>query len=132
MIVARVESLSLFKGIDDAIKRSKAYIEAGADAIMIHSRAKDAGEVFEYCRRYRKIDRRVPLVAVPTNYNSVTEDDLVKAGIKIIIYANQLLRAAYPAMIKVASSILENGRALESEKECSPISDFLNFIPNPG
>jgi len=132
MIIARVESLTLFKGLDDAIKRSKAYIEAGADAIMIHSRANDASEVFEYCERYKEIDRRVPLVAVPTNYNCASEDDLVSAGIKIIIYANQLLRAAYPAMIKVAGSILENGRAFESEKECSPISDFLNFIPNPG
>jgi phosphoenolpyruvate phosphomutase len=129
MIVARVESLILEKGMDDALKRTKAYIEAGADAIMIHSRKKEPDEIFEYCEHYQKLYNRVPLVVVPSSFNTVYESELADAGVNIVIYANHLLRSAYPAMFKTAQSILKNSRAHECEQECMSIRDILNLIP---
>ncbi|MBI2135149.1 phosphoenolpyruvate mutase [Candidatus Woesearchaeota archaeon] len=130
MIIARIESLILNKGVEDALKRARAYIEAGADGIMIHSKEKDPKEVLDFCREYSKFEDKVPLVAVPSSYNSITEDELANAGVKIVIYANHLLRSAYPAMIKAAESILRNGRCKEaSEEHCMPINEILNLIP---
>jgi phosphoenolpyruvate phosphomutase len=129
MVIARIESLILEKGIADAMERAKAYIAAGADAIMIHSRKKDPGEVFEFCREYKALEISVPLVAVPSSYNQVTESELIEAGVGVVIYANHLLRAAYPSMRKVAGKILEHGRSLESKDDCMPISEILDLIP---
>ncbi len=130
MIIARIESLILKAGLDDAIERAKAYIDAGADGIMIHSKEKTPDEIFEFCRCYDKLQTAIPLVAVPSTYSHITEDELVQAGIKIVIYANQLLRSAYPAMVKTAQSILENGRALEAEKFCMGIKEIITLIPD--
>ena len=129
MIIARIESLILEKGIDDALARTNAYIDAGADAIMIHSRQKEPDEILEYCSRYRKLGRKVPLVAVPSSYNQIYEDELIEAGVKIVIYANHLLRAAYPAMLHTARKILTNSRSYDCEDQCMSIDEILELIP---
>ena len=129
MIIARIESLILKNGVKDALTRAKAYIKAGADGIMIHSKEKDPKEILDFCREYKKLKDKVPLVAVPTTYNSIAEEDLIKAGVKIVIYANHLLRSAYPAMVKTAESILKNHRCLEADKLCLPVSEILTLIP---
>lgn len=129
MIIARIESLILGKGIDDAFARAKAYLNAGADGIMIHSREKSPAEVLEFCRRYRELPNRKTLVAVPTSYNSITEQELANAGVNIVIYANHLLRAAYPAMMRTAQSILEHQRSAEADAELLPIKQVLELIP---
>ena len=129
MIIARIESLILKKGLEDALKRAKAYIEAGADGIMIHSKEKNPKEILEFCKEYSKFEHKVPLVAVPSTYSQISEKELIEAGVSIVIYANHLLRSAYPAMIKTAQSILSNERAYESEKICLPIKDVLTLIP---
>jgi phosphoenolpyruvate mutase len=129
MIIARIESLILEKGMDDALQRATAYIEAGADAIMIHSRHKLPDEILEFCRIYKTLDKQVPLVAVPSSYNSITDSELAEAGVSVVIYANHLLRAAYPAMNDVAHSILRHGRSLECEEQCMPIKQILDLIP---
>ena len=129
MIIARIESLILDKGMDDAVIRAKAYIEAGADGIMIHSRHESPIEILEFCNIYNQFENRVPLVAVPSSYNSITDTELAEAGVDIVIYANHMLRAAYPAMSKVAHSILRHGRSLECNDDCMPISEILDLIP---
>lgn len=129
MIIARLESLILEKGMDDAIERAKAYIAAGADALMIHSRRKQPDEIFEFCDRVSTFRDQVPIVAVPTSYHQVTEDELADHGVNVVIYANHLLRAAYPQMVKVAETILANGRALEADPYLAPIKDALSIIP---
>jgi phosphoenolpyruvate mutase len=129
MIIARVESLIAGKGIEDALMRAKAYIEAGADGIMIHSKEKKPDEILKFCEEYKKFEARVPLVAVPSTYNIITEKKLTEAGVSIVIYANQLLRSAYPAMIDTAISILENERSFEADNKMMPISEILNLIP---
>lgn len=129
MIVARIESLILAAGMDDAIARAKAYIAAGADAIMIHSRHKDPDEIFEFCRRYAGFGQRVPLIAVPSSYNSVTEQELLERGVNIVVYANHMLRAAYPAMVKTAKSILTHGRSAEADADLLSIREILELIP---
>tara|TARA_Y100000589_G_C27182589_1_gene641401 strand:- start:233 stop:1543 length:1311 start_codon:yes stop_codon:yes gene_type:complete len=130
MIIARIESLILEKGLEDAIKRAKAYINAGADGIMIHSRQKSPKEIKDFCLQYRKIKNRPPLVVVPSSFFSIYESELEKMGVNIVIYANQLLRSAYPAMIKTANSILENGRSLECESDLMSIKEILNLVPD--
>ncbi len=130
MIIARIESLILEQGMDDAINRAKAYLEAGADGIMIHSRAKVFDEIKEFARLYNKLPNRKPLVVVPSSYAQVTEEELIENNINIVIYANQMLRAAYPAMVNVAKSILEHHRAKEaSEDYCMSIREIINLIP---
>lgn len=129
MIFARIESLILEQGVDDAMERAEGYIAAGADGVMIHSKQKTPDEVFEFCKRYAKLERRVPLVAVPSTYNRVTEDELAAHGVNIVIYANQLLRAAYPAMLATAQSILEHGRAAEADEQLLSIKEILDLIP---
>ena len=129
MIIARVESLILEKGMDDAVSRASAYIKAGADGIMIHSRKSVPTEIFEFCDRYKKLDTIVPLVVVPSSYNQVSESELIERGVSIVIYANHLLRAAYPAMLETAKSILNNGRSLEIDNKLMSISEILKLIP---
>ena len=130
LIIARIESLILKKGMFDALLRAQAYIEAGADAIMIHSKEKDGKEILEFCKEYAKFEKKVPLVAVPSTYSHLTEQELQQAGVSIVIYANQLLRSAYPAMIKTAETILKHGRAQEVEEFCMPIREILTLIPD--
>lgn len=129
MIIARIESLILQQGIDDAILRAKAYIEAGADAIMIHSKEKDGKEIIEFCQRFNTFEKRVPLVAVPSSYSHMKEQELIDLGVNVVIYANHLLRSAYPAMLDVAKSILSHERSLEASDKCMSIKEILNLIP---
>ena len=129
MIIARIESLILDKGMDDAATRAEAYIAAGADAIMIHSRRKEPDEIFEFCARADAFQKRVPIVTVPTSYHQVSEEELVDHGANVVIYANHMLRAAYPQMVKVAETILRHGRSLEADPYLAPISDALSIIP---
>ena len=129
MVIARIESLILEKGISDAMHRANSYIDAGVDGIMIHSRKKTPDEVFEFTNEFRKNHKDIPLVAVPSTYNKVTENELIKNGFNLVIYANQMLRAAYPAMYNTAKSILENGRSLETDKDLIKIKDILELIP---
>jgi len=129
MIIARIESLILKAGMDDALKRAKAYIEAGADGIMIHSREKTPDEIIAFCKEFAKFERKVPLVAVPSSYDQITEDELANIGVNIVIYANHLLRSAYPSMVETALSILENERALEASHKLLPIKEIIKLIP---
>lgn len=129
MVIARIESLILKKSLDDAIKRARAYIEAGADGIMIHSKEKSPQEILDFCKEYKKFENKVPLVVAPTTYSSITEEELMNAGVSIVIYANHLLRSAYPAMVNAAEILLKNHRCHEIEKSCLPINDILNLIP---
>jgi phosphoenolpyruvate phosphomutase / 2-hydroxyethylphosphonate cytidylyltransferase len=130
MVIARIESLILKNGMTDALNRAKAYIKAGADGIMIHSKEKDGNEIIEFCREFKKFELKVPLVVVPSTYAHMSEYDLQKLGINVVIYANHLIRSAYPAMVSTAESILENSRSEEaSEKYCMPIKEILTLIP---
>ena len=131
MIIARIESLILKAGQNDAIERAAAYIDAGADGIMIHSKEDNPNEIFEFCKRYETFNRRVPIVAVPSTYSQTTEEQLSDFGINIVIYANHMLRSAYPAMVKTAKLILTSGRAQEVDESCCiSIKDIINLIPD--
>lgn len=129
MIIARIESLILEKGMEDAINRAFAFVEAGADGIMIHSRKKDPSEIFEFVKKFREKEKETPIVVVPTSYNSVKEDEFKKCGVNVVIYANQLTRSGFPAMKKVAETILKNHRALEADEMCMSIKEILTLIP---
>ena len=129
MIIARIESFILGKGINDAISRANAYVDAGANGIMIHSKEKTPKEIFKFSDKFRKFHPDIPLVCVPSTYNSVKEQDLIKKKFNIVIYANHLLRAAYPAMTNTAISILKNGRSKESDKKMISIKEILKLIP---
>ena len=129
MIIARCESLIAGKSIDDAMERCLAYVDAGADGIMIHSKHKTGEDIKEFCVRFRDKEPNIPLVVVPTTYNHITEDELAEWGVNVVIYANHLLRAAYPAMVRCAESILSNGRSLEANDLCMPIKQILELIP---
>lgn len=130
MIIARIESLILKAGQDDALDRAKAYINAGVDAIMIHSRERTPDEIFKFCDSYAKLPATVPLVAVPSSYCQVTEKQLSEYGVNIVIYANHLLRSAYPAMVNTAKLILSSSRAQEANEFCMSIKDILTLIPD--
>lgn len=129
MIIARLESLILGKGIDDALKRGFAYIEAGADAIMIHSKEKSGNDIKEFCKKFRLENKNTPIVVVPSTYNHIYEDEFIEWGANIVIYANHMLRASYPAMVNVAKSILLNQRSSDANKFCMPIKEILELIP---
>ena len=129
MVIARVESFILGKTVEDAINRAKSYIEAGADGIMIHSKESNGEEIINFCSEYNLLNQRVPLVVVPSSYNHFTEQELNDLGADVIIYANHLLRSAYPSMVKTAESILKHSRSLEASNECMSIKDILNLIP---
>lgn len=132
MICARVESLILAQGLEDALIRAFAYVKAGADAIMIHSRKKDPTEIFAFVERFRAEDTVTPLVVVPTSFNGVTEEEFKARGVNVVIYANQLTRAGFPAMQDAAKTILEHHRALECDGVCMPIKDIITLIPEEG
>lgn len=129
MIIARVESLILQKGLDDALQRAYAYVEAGADGIMIHSRAKTPDEIIEFSKKFKNKHQNIPLVVVPTSYNQIRAQELSQNGINVVIYANHLLRAAYPNMKKTALSILKHDRSLEAEENLLSIKEILELIP---
>lgn len=129
MIIARIESLILEKGLEDALKRAFAYTKAGADGIMIHSRRKEPTEVFEFIEQFRSKDKFTPLVVVPTAFNSVTEQEFKDRGVNVVIYANHLTRSAFPAMKHVAEVILNNHRAQEADALCMPFKEIIRLIP---
>ncbi len=129
LLIARIESLILEKGMEDALNRAFAYIEAGADGIMIHSRLKDPAEIFEFCEKFRQKDTKTPIVVVPTSFNTVTEEEWAEKNVNIVIYANQLTRSAFPAMEHVAKIILKNHRAKEADDMCMPFKDIIRLIP---
>ena len=128
MIIARCESLILERGMDDALARCRAYVEAGADGIMIHSRKKEPAEIIDFCDRFRETDKETPIVVVPTSFNSITEDELAAHGVNICIYANQLTRAAFPAMQSVAADLLKHHRALEVDARLMPFKKIITLI----
>ena len=130
MVIARIESFIVGKGSKDALKRAEIYSKAGADAILIHSKEKTPKEIFSFAREFKKSKNFIPLVSVPSTYSKVYEKDLIKNGFKLVIYANQLLRAAYPAMQYTARKILEKSRAFEAEKKIIPIKEIINLIKN--
>lgn len=129
MIIARVESLILQAGMEDALTRAKAYTEAGADGIMIHSKEKTPDEILTFVKRYKAMEGAVPVVVVPSSFDTITEDELAAAGVNVVIYANQLLRSAYPAMVKTATSILTHQRAFEARDNMMSINEILTLIP---
>lgn len=129
MIIARIESLIAGKSVDDALERAYAYVSAGADGIMIHSKNKSGEDIKEFCLRFREVHPKVPIVVVPTTYNHIYESEMKEWGVNIVIYANHMLRAAYPAMKKTAETILENERSLEVNDLCMPIKEILELIP---
>ncbi|BEU88750.1 phosphoenolpyruvate mutase [Selenomonas sp. TAMA-11512] len=128
MIIARIESLILGKGEEDALERARAYVKAGADGIMIHSREKDPAEIFSFIDAFRKEDETTPIVVVPTSFNTVTEEEFARHGVRIVIYANQLLRAAFPAMEEAAKSILTHHRAKEADDKLLSIKKIITLI----
>ncbi len=130
MVIARIESFIVGKGLNDALKRAEIYSKAGADAILIHSKEKTPKEIFSFAKEFKKSKNFIPLVSVPSTYSRVYEKDLIKNGFKLVIYANQLLRAAYPAMETVAKKILQNNRAYEVDKTIIPIKEIINLIKN--
>lgn len=131
MIIARIESLILKQGMEDALNRAKAYTEAGADGILIHSKEETPAEIFEFARKYNRLKYKVPIFVVPTSYSFVKEHELEQNGIRVVIYANHLIRSAYPAMTEVAESILKHKRAFEAERYCMSIDEVIRLIPNP-
>lgn len=130
MVIARIESFIVGKGLNDALKRAEIYSKAGADAILIHSKEKTPKEIFSFAKEFKKSKNFIPLVSVPSTYSKVYERELIKNGFKLVIYANQLLRAAYPAMQNTAKTILKNSRAFEADKKIIPIKEIINLIKN--
>ena len=130
MVIARIESFIVGKGLNDALKRAEIYSKAGADAILIHSKKETPAEIYSFAKEFRKSKNFIPLVCVPSTYSKVYERDLIKNGFKLVIYANQLLRSAYPAMQNTAKTILKNSRAFEADKKIIPIKEIINLIKN--
>ena len=129
MVIARVESLVLDKGMDDALQRAHEYVAAGAHGVMIHSRRSDPNEIVLFAEKFRKHDSSTPLIAVPTTYNGITDFALAQRGFNIVIYANQMIRAAYPAMQQAALTILQNGRSKECDSDIASVANILKLIP---
>ncbi len=129
MIIARIESLILGKTVGDALERAAAYVKVGADGIMIHSKEKTGDDIRVFCEKFRKKDISTPIVVVPSTFNHITEGEFEKMGVNIVIYANHMLRASYPAMMDVAKSILTNARSWEANDKCMPIKEILELIP---
>lgn len=130
MIIARCESLILEQGLEDALERCHAYVKAGADGVMIHSKSKTPDEVYAFCDAFRAVDAKTPIIVVPTTYNGETEEQLASHGINVVIHANHLIRSAFPAMQATARSILENSRSKEADQLCMSIKEILTLLPN--
>ena len=129
MIIARLESLIAGSTVEDALDRAISYVKAGADGVMIHSKEKSGDDIKRFCQMFRKEYSSIPIVLVPTTYNRFTETELHSWGANIIIYANHMLRSSYPAMLKTATTILENERSLEADDFCMSIKEILDLIP---
>ena len=129
MIIARIESLIAGNSVEDALERAREYVKAGADGIMIHSKNKSGEDIKDFCIRFRKEHPLIPIVVVPTTYNQIYESELHEWGVNVVIYANHMLRAAYPAMKKTAETILKNERSFEVNDLCMPIKEILELIP---
>lgn len=129
MIISRIESLILGKTVKDALNRAENYIAAGTDGVMIHSKSNKPNEIFEFSKKFKKLFPDIPLISVPSSYNKVKETRLINEGFNVVIYANHMLRASYPAMEKVAKEILKYGRSYESDKSLMSIKKILNLIP---
>ncbi len=129
MIIARIESFVLGQSIEDALKRAHSYVKAGSDGIMIHSKELTGADIMGFCERFRENDTNTPIVVVPSTFNHITEKQFDKAGANVVIYANHMLRASYPAMMDVAKSILANGRSYDVGDKCMPIKEILELIP---
>lgn len=130
MIIARCESLILEQGLEDALERCHAYVKAGADGVMIHSKSKTPDEVYAFCDAFRAVDAKTPIIVVPTTYNAATETELAAHGVNVVIHANHLIRSAFPAMQATAKSILEHGRSKEADQLCMSIKEILTLLPN--
>ena len=129
MIIARVESFILGKDLTDALMRADKYVKSGADGIMIHSKNSSGEDIKSFCLEFKKKYSSIPIILVPSTYNSITEDEFIEWGASVVIYANHMLRSSYPAMLNVAESILKNSRSLEASDKCMPIKDILELIP---
>lgn len=129
MVIARVESLILGNTLDDALERAHAYTKAGADGIMIHSKEKSGADIIEFCTRFRNMDKSTPLVVVPSTFNHISEEEFAEIGVNIVIHANHMLRASYPAMQSVAKQILIDGNSFKASKQCMSIKEILELIP---
>jgi phosphoenolpyruvate phosphomutase len=129
MVIARVESLIIGKSVEDALERAHAYVKAGADGVMIHSKEKTGVDIIEFCEKFRKDDKNTPIVVVPSTFNHITEEEFSQVGVNVVIYANHMLRSSYPAMMDVAKSILANGRSYDANDKCMPIKEILELIP---
>lgn len=129
MIIARIEEIIAGYGVDEAVKKAFAAVKAGADGVMIHSKEKTGADIKEFCQKFREVYKNIPIVLVPTTYNQFKEKELASWGANVVIYANHMLRAAYPAMVKCAKTILENERSLETNDMCMPIKEILELIP---
>ena len=128
MIIARIESLILEQGMEDALTRAHAFVEAGADGIMIHSRKKEPDEILEFCDKFRAVNKETPIVVVPSSFNTITEEELAEHGVNVVIYANQLTRSAFPAMEQTAKDILIHHRAKEVDDRLMPIKQIISLI----
>ena len=129
LLIARIESLIMNKGLNDALKRAVAYSKAGCDMILIHSKSKDTKELFKFSNQFKKSKFFIPLVCVPSTYSHVKEIELIKNHFSVVIYANQLLRSIYPSMLETTLSILKNQRAKESEKKLMKVKEIISLIP---
>ena len=130
MIIARCESLILEQGLEDALTRCHAYVAAGADGVMIHSKSKTPDEVYAFCDAFRQVDAKTPIIVVPTTYNGATEEELAAHGVNVVIHANHLIRSAFPAMQATAKSILTHSRSKEADQLCMSIKEILSLLPN--
>lgn len=130
MIISRIESFILGDTLEDALTRANEYLKAGTDAVMIHSKEKSGDDIKGFCTEFRKINKETPIIVVPSSYNHIKERELVEWGANVVIYANHLLRASFPAMQKVANSILENSRSFEASENCMSIKEILELIPD--
>ena len=130
MIISRIESFILGDTLDDALTRANEYINAGTDAVMIHSKDKSGDDIKGFCTEFRKTNKETPIIVVPSSYNHIKESELIDWGANVVIYANHLLRASFPAMQKVAESILENHRSYEASEKCMSIKEILELIPD--
>lgn len=129
MVIARIESLILGKTVEDALERAEAYVKAGADGVMIHSKEKTGLDIKEFCEKFRKTNKSTPIVVVPSTFNHITEEEFATWGVNVVIYANHMLRASYPAMVDVAKSILSNSRSSDANDKTMPIKEILELIP---
>jgi phosphoenolpyruvate phosphomutase len=129
MVISRIESFILGKTVEDALERALAYVDAGADGIMIHSKEKSAEDIIDFVKQFRSLDEATPIVVVPSTYNHINEQEFIDLGVNIVIYANHLLRAAYPAMLSVASMILEDQNSVRASEHCMSIKSILELIP---